>query len=364
MMKLNEFKKLEESVSQQDFSKSFSNINKVMFCLSIFGHVVSIFLAYFLVSKILSGAIIDNPILVAISSVILLGGLELLKREIFDKFSLQQIKHKKISHKDVLPLFLVSLIIVSVSFYASIHGAKEFSTRSNQIEIALKTNRKKFEDSVSVQYSKKISEVESHRGGLIDMQTKLQSTIVDSRITKQQEKLRKDLEVQIGQDDKKIMSLGEEMKLVIRENSEIVSKEGQSKKDENQSNSFFFVVISTLVELVILIGVYFNEYYKYRSYVEIKERIDTDPNYQRWFRCEILLDVIYTPDTKMNDKIPSFRTIIDLCKINGLSLLQKDVADLFKLFSTLGIIRGTSTKYINKSKDNAREIVKKHLNIE
>jgi hypothetical protein len=85
-MKITEFKKLEESVKEQDFNKSFKNINKVMFFLSIFGHFASIFLAYFLISKILTGAITDNPILVGIASIILLGGLELLKREIFDKF--------------------------------------------------------------------------------------------------------------------------------------------------------------------------------------------------------------------------------------------------------------------------------------
>ncbi len=126
-MKLSEFKKLEESIQEQDFNRSFKNINRVMFFLSIFGHLVSIFLAYFLISKILSGVISDNPVLVTISSIILLGGLELLKREIFDKFSLQQIKFKSILNKDVLPLFLVSLFIVSMSFYASIKGAKEFS---------------------------------------------------------------------------------------------------------------------------------------------------------------------------------------------------------------------------------------------
>ena len=42
-MKITEFKKLEESVKEQDFNKSFKNINKVMFFLSIFGHFVILF---------------------------------------------------------------------------------------------------------------------------------------------------------------------------------------------------------------------------------------------------------------------------------------------------------------------------------
>jgi hypothetical protein len=147
-MKISEFQKLEESVKEQDFNKSFKNINKVMLYLSIFGHVASIFLAYFLVSKILSGAIIDNPILVGISSIILLCGLELLKREIFDKFSLQQIKYKSITRSDVLPLMIVSIVIVSISFYSSIKGAQEFSSKSKEIDTQVETNVKSYEDSL------------------------------------------------------------------------------------------------------------------------------------------------------------------------------------------------------------------------
>ena len=160
-MKLSEFKKLEESIKEQDFSKSFANINKVMFFLSIFGHISSIFLAYFLVSKILTGAIIDNPILVSISSIILLSGLELLKREIFDKFSLQQIKYKTVFKSDVLPLMIVSLVIVSISFYSSIKGAQEFSTKSKEIESKVESNVKSFEDSLRTIEKTEVSTLKS-----------------------------------------------------------------------------------------------------------------------------------------------------------------------------------------------------------
>ena len=147
-MKISEFQKLEESVKEQDFNKSFKNINKVMFFLSIFGHLASIFLAYFLFSKILAGAITDNPILVGISSIILLSGLELLKREIFDKFSLQQIKYKSVTKSDVFPLMIVSLVIVSISFYSSIKGAQEFSSKSREIETNVENKITAYEDSI------------------------------------------------------------------------------------------------------------------------------------------------------------------------------------------------------------------------
>ena len=114
-------------------NKGYKNINMVMLLLSIFGHFASIFLAYFALSKVLGGVIENNPAVVFIASLVMLGGLELLKRDIFDKFSVQYLKVKAFT-KDVLPLFILSITIIGVSFYASIHGAQEFSSKSDVIE--------------------------------------------------------------------------------------------------------------------------------------------------------------------------------------------------------------------------------------
>ena len=132
-MKISEFKKLENKINNYNFNKSYKNINIIMIILSYFGNIASIFLAYFFLSKILYSAIIDNPLLVNISSIIILTGLELLKRDIFNKFSIQSLKDKTIS-KNVIPLLIFSLLLISTSFYSSISGAKEFSYKSKEID--------------------------------------------------------------------------------------------------------------------------------------------------------------------------------------------------------------------------------------
>lgn len=375
-MKISEFKKLEEKIKEQDFNKSFKNINKVMFVLSIFGHFASIFLAYFLVSKILSGAITDNTILVGVSSVILLGGLELLKREIFDKFSLQQIKIKSLFSKDVLPLAIVSLVIVSISFYASIKGAAEFSSKSKEIEKEVTVDIKNYEDSLKSLYSTKITEVESQIANnktKIEDKDKEQTQIESSeRLTSQQKNRVKDLKAEkielkeeIKSFEEKISLLNSELEKEVSDFEKQTKTEGEEKKSENEDNSLFFVIISTLIELVILTGVYFNEYYKFRSYDEFKKKIENDVNFQKWYNYNKVLDIIYNTDTKINDKLPSGKTLQDLCKVNGIILLNKDITDLNKLFNSLGIIKSSgSTKYISKSKENAQEILKNHFNID
>jgi hypothetical protein len=375
-MKLSDFKKLEESIQEQDFNKSFKNINKVMFFLSIFGHISSIFLAYFLVSKVLSGAITDNPILVSTASIILLGGLELLKREIFDKFSLQQIKNKSLTNTDVLPLMLVSILIVSISFYSSIKGAQEFSSKSKQIDTQVQLDVKVYEDSLSRSYSVKIEDINkeiSLTKSKISEKDKEQTSIESNPpLSIQQRNRVKDLKSEKTELKKEVISLEtkvsdvkEELGKEISDYEAKVKVEGEDKKDENKSNSFFFVIISTLIELIILAGVYFNEYYKFRSYDEFKKKIERDPNFQKWYNYNSVLDIIYNTDTKINDKLSSVKVIQDLCKVNGIILLNKDMADLSKLFTSLGITRSAgSVKYIAKSKETAQEILKKHFNID
>jgi hypothetical protein len=67
----------------------------------------------------------------------------------------------------------------------------------------------------------------------------------------------------------------------------------------------------------------------------------------------------------INDKIPSSKIIQELCKVNGIILLNKDMGDISKLFTSLGIIRSSgNAKYIGKNKDTAQEILKNHFNIE
>jgi hypothetical protein len=154
-----------------------------------------------------------------------------------------------------------------------------------------------------------------------------------------------------------------ERKIVGYKNQE--ESKGIEKKTENKDNSFFFVMISTLIELVILFGVYFNEYYKFRSYNDFKEKIEKDENYQKWYNYNQILNVIFNKDSKINDKLPSMKTIQELCKVNGVVFLNKDLISAFKMFTSIGVIRSAgNSKYIAKSKETAIDLLKNHFNIE
>lgn len=376
-MKLDEFKKLEESIDNQDFRTSYKNINTVMLVLSIFGHLTSIFLAYFLVSKILSGAIENGEILVTVISLVILCGLELLKRDFFEKFSFQFLKFKNLFSKDVLPLFIISGIIISMSFYASIKGAQEFSTKSKQIEQVKKDEVLVVSDSLNRELNIKLAEIEDEIKGykkqisdkdieLTTLETSTEPLTYQQRNRVKYLKKEKDeLRPQISLLEEKSNRIKLEVKDKIESFSKEKSEETVVAKQENEGNSYLFVIISTLIELTILFGVYFNKYYKFRSYTDFKYKIEKDNNYQRWYNYDRILDIIYAKDLKVNDKLPPIKNMVDFCKMNGIRLTPKDMSDFLKLMTNIGIFKTQgSVRYIQKTKESALETLREHFNIQ
>ena len=374
-MKINEFKKLEEKINGQNFNQGYKNINVVMLLLSIFGHFASIFLAYFALSKVLGGVIENNPVAVFIASIVMLSGLELLKRDIFDKFSIQYLKVKAFT-KDVLPLFILSLAIISTSFYASIHGAKEFSSKEAVIEQTQKETVNLFSDSLTKVYNVKITDIETEikvNKDKLDAkdkeQTELEAIQPPTRSQKSRIKDLKDEKTTLRTDITKLetdeSTVKTELATKIKEHETTIGAETEDKKKDNSSNSLAFILISTLIELVILAGVYFNEYYKFRSYKEFRNRLEKDPNYQKWMLYDQILNIIYTEDTKMNQKLPANKGIADMCKVNDIIVMPKDVTDFLKVMNNLGIIKTSgSSRYVNKQRDLAFEILRKQFNIQ
>lgn len=371
-MRVSDFRKLEKKIEGQTFNESYKTINSVMIFLSYFGHIASIFLAYFLLSKVLAGAITDNQVVVFISSIILLGGMEYLKRDIFDKFSVQFLKFKTINNA-VRPLFILSILIISVSFYASIKGASEFSSKSVEIDNIHKENVNKLSDDI---YKKtdsiigiKNTEISAIKSN-IDNKDKEQ-TEISANPTRAQLKRISDIKAEkdiLRQDIQKIESeiskIKEESDKKIKEKASSLEEEASKKKDDNSDNSLMFVIISTIIELTILAGVYFSEYYKFRSYNEYRSKIEKDSGFKKWELYDRMLDILYTEDTKINQKLPSNKSIVELCRVNGILILNKDLIEFIKLINSINIIKSSgSAKYIAKPYDIAKEDLMKKFKI-
>ncbi len=373
-MTLNEFNELENKVGKDEFNREYKNINTVMFLLSIFGHIASIFLAYFLVSTIISTAI-ENYYVTMIVTIILLIGLESLKREIFDKFSMMYLKTKDMFSKRILPLLISSFIVISLSFYATVSGSKEFSSKEKEIVEKYDDKLESYKTKVDSIYKSDIDklkvQIEDNKKRIVekdDEQTRIES---GEKINSSNRRRVNDLK-----DEKKVLSTEIDNIYVKIDEFEQKKKkdileyekelDGKKSKDTNNNsrNTLFFILLSTIIELLIIVGVYFNKYFIFRSYNEEKERLYKSPNYQNFKLYSSILDIIYTNDTMINDKLPSSKSIIEMCKINNLIILKKDVDNMFKLLNNLGVIRSSgSVKYFNREKDMSIDQLKKYFKI-
>lgn len=380
-MKIKDFDKLEKKLNGQNFHESYGNINKVMTGLSYFGHIASIFLAFFMLSKILFG-VMDNSIMVYVVTVIALSAVELLKRDIFHKFSVLYLKLRTFG-KDVMPLFLLSVTIIGISFYSSLKGAGEYSSKGDKIQSDFEKVNKKFEDSITKVYIPKIELVNKDKNMkqeavrvLYNQQSELNELALSGTLTKDQKKLLKSLPSQIkalenenkpyvDSKEKEIKGLEAERDKIIKDHHSKSKSDAEKKKKDNSSNSVAFIIFSTLIEISILAGVYFNDYYDVRSYREKRNQLEKDPNFQKWKLYNQILEVIYTEDTKMNQKLPSNKGIIDLCKMNDIIVLPKDMTNFLKTMISLGIIKSSgSTKYISKTREQSFESLSKHYGVE
>ena len=367
-MKISEYKKLEKRIKGYNFNKSYGNINKIMIILSYFGNLASIFLAFFFMSKILSSAI-ENQIVIFLSSIIILGGLELLKRDIFDKLSIQSLKDKGIS-RAVAPILIISMLLIGGSFYSSLNGAKEFSSKSNAIELKTDENIQVYSDSITLIYDGKIVGFETQNSELFESNKLLDEEARELPAgwvnSKNQIRERIDINnIQIDKNKEDIAQLKEERDVKIGEYESKTSEKSESEKSENNKSSFIFIMLSTLIELVILGGIYFSEYYKFRSYKEMRNVIEKDPNYQKWLLYDGILSIIITDDTKMNEKLPSNKAIIDICKSNSLIVLPRDLTEFTHMLRYIGIIKiSGSAKYFIKQKEASFDMLRRHFNIE
>ena len=374
-MKISDFDKLEKKLNGQNFHESYGNINKVMTGLSYFGHIASIFLAFFMLKKILLG-VMDNEIIVYIVTVIILSAIELLKRDIFHKFSVLYLKLRSFT-KDVLPLFFLSITIIGISFYSSIKGASEYSDLADKIEQTKIDNNKSYEDSltksftakeikpfeIEIKEEKELFKSKDEKLDILKSKTKLSK---DERVTRDDLKLeKKESDDRISVLEQKINEKKESLKSLIQKHHLESEKETKKKKSDNSSNSIAFILFSTLIEISILAGVYFNDYYDVRSYREKRVQLEKDPNFQKWKLYNQILEVVYTEDTKMNQKLPSNKGIIDLCKMNDIIVLPKDMTNFLKTMASLGIIKSSgSIKYISKTREQSFESLSKHYGVE
>jgi hypothetical protein len=369
-MELKQFKELEKKVKKPDFGEDFKVVNIILKVASILGNFASIFLASFFVTELLAVAI-ETPLVYWVITIISLSILELSKREIFFRFSRDFIRTKKIFSKAVFPMLFFTGVLISLSFYSSLSGAKEFSSKSDQIEVVAEQQIDNFADSTANYYQQKIELLEQQNADLFAANQRIDQQIQDlldehPTWTNSAKRLRDGKEpntIQIEKNDAKIKEIKEERDEVIEKYKKEVESESSEDIEKNKSDSYIFIATSTIIEFLILLGIYFSNVYNFRTYRDTKKKIISDDNFRTYYEYTEIIEVLYL-NRKEKDKVPDKKLMLELLHMNKVYLREDQLESALKLFDALKIIETNGDiTYLVKEKNEAEKLIKEHFHI-
>ncbi len=391
-MKHDEFEKLKINVNEKTFHSNYGVFSKLSNYISYVGNIFSILFAYFFLVEIASSALLNptalTTVLVSVASILILFTIELSKRFIFDKFSLSIIKENfTFSSTESKVLGFISLFIVIISFYFSLSGAKKYSDRDDDLVKNTETVVDKFQDSLNLEYSKKIDYIDNLNKKLITQNNQYDSLIsiyetsqleitgstwkdnVEksryNELISNKKKDKKTNQSEIDKNDTKIKQLKTERDGIISDYEGKQKNKTEKTIEKNSDNPLIFIIFSSVIEIVILFGVYFINYYKIRSVRDYELKIKKDPRYKIFNIWNNLLSIIYTNESQTGDLLPFKTEIIKLIKTNNFDISNKELDDALRMFTHLDILKKKgSKKAINYSLEDAKIKIKEHFKIE
>jgi hypothetical protein len=369
MIKFEKYSKLKELIEVKDFYSSYKSLNFWGLFFSYFGNVVSIFLAYFLLNKILYNMIIDHVASVAIVtytagiiSIVFLSIFEFTKRGIMEKFSTEYIRDGFLlsSTKNIV-LLISSIIFVGGSYYFTISGANELADKSETTVAVSNNNVKNVTDSLNTYYFKLKEPIQNEINTLRTTNQALLTKISLTDNLYEQKNFNKQID-----NNNKIITSNEER--LLKYDTEFANKSNNisafeetkttNSIEDNKSDVLIFLIISTLIELAIIGGVFFNKLYLVLSYKDLSPKFE--PMHKKYNDYLALLTVAFkNGDLNQGDVIIGEEKLFDLTKTKNLNISRKMVKDFVIEMTYNKVFEVVQKKRLAKTNfDDAKKILK------
>jgi len=324
-----------------------------LFVGSIFGNVGSIFLAYFFFNDLFSSSMIDMAGTgTVIGIVTFLTIFELLKRYIFDLFSLEYLKvGKQLFNKKMTSFIISTVLLISLSFFFSMTGAQKFMNKQDAIITQKQQMESKQIDSIVNYYE--VSKIQSLREERAKIQDRLDNIDKNTKgwNMAQAKDIIKDYNEQIQNISKEVSNYEAERDSNIAQFKKVNAENIDRTSEKNKMDIIWFVIVSAIIEFLILIGVYYNKYYTFQTVVEYEREVANSPNYKKWLKAKEVLELIFETGIQPEDQISSTNEILELIKINEHNISKNEVENAFKVFGHLKIYSRVGNKRVLKMKE-------------
>ena len=345
-MKLDKYNKLKNELETFSFEKNFNPLSNTLYYFSFLGNIFLILFSYFFIKDITNGIpklFAGQDLFFSVFIILFMTGYELFKRFTFEQLTSTIVKYKKLTLNIAIGL-IISVILITGSFYLSLNGAHRLIDNSNQIESQIDTIQNKNNESINIIYSSRIKLKENQIQAINNNDN-------DGILSVRQRKIIQDLE-------KDIKQLEVDRDTRIKESESKLSSKLSKQENKTQENSFAFAVMVFFLEIIILIGVAFNSYYIWNSYIEMKNLMNL-PKYKQLELNINLLKLFYQNGRKKESdqtiSLVKFKALTNSAKLN---CSIKDINSFISLCSELEITTGSKrNKYYNINFEKAKYLL-------
>jgi hypothetical protein len=318
-MKLEKFEKLKVKLEILKLEKNFFALNKVLYYFSFLGNIFLIYFGYFFIKSItdtLPDLFPYQNTFLTVFIALFLTGYELTKRFVIEQFSISVLQLKKINTGLVIG-FIVSLLLISGSFYLSINGAHRLVDSTEEIVSTLDSSIANKQDSISKYYDKEILYYRSQPAKTREDRRYRDSTVASLESIKETKLNKIEVKTETGS------------KLTI---------------DKNKENDVAFIFMTIFLEFIIVLGVAFNSFYLIGTYQETKTLLAT-PKYKQ-IQLNLQLLKLYFQAGKKNpgDLTLSASKFMSIVKNQKINCTQSEARSFITLCLELDIIKDTKNR--------------------
>ena len=360
-MDFKNIEKIEKKVKKPTFGEDFNSLNKLLRVLSFLGNGASVVLASFFVTTLLLIAISNYWVALSLS-VIALIGLELTKREVFHRFSRDFIRTKKVFQASAFSMLFFTACLIGMSFYSTLSGAQKITSKQDEFVDSAAIMIETHSDSIRKEYSDRISNLENQNNTLFQQNIKIDERmdnlptnyVTERKRLREEKKYHTDL---IRENEDRILIFRNRMNQEIEKYKEEVGQSTDRNILKNKQDSITFVAISTIIEFLILIGVYFNNLYNFRSNRDHRLKLTENKQYKEHFNMYNFIKAIYT-NRENGDVIPDNNRLKKTLELNKIYLNNSEIDDFIDILKQLQIIEDNSEKrFLTKTKIESEELI-------
>lgn len=358
-MKIENFEKLAVEMEEGTYEQNYKSIEKTLYFSSFLGNAASIVFAFFFVNNIVgtihhyvSGQQYVLPVII----VAFLTAYEFLKRFIFRRLMVNALVDKRKFTVKSISGMLFTIALIAGSFYMSLNGAKQVVDTSAEVQQTT--------DSTLTKQTVQLDSI--YETDVKGLKEKIQFNFDNAKKRGTGWGLTRRESEQISQWETDVRNLHTEKELKLS----VLKKELKTKEDSKivtvQDNKATFFLLSSFIEILILIGVGFNAYYWYYSYNEFKLRVTRNPNYKKYKLFDYLLIVLYQNGAKTTgDDLPDTEGFQKLVRMHDCDATPTDVEDFITIALQLGIIKNPNgTTKVAIPFEAAQDKIKQYLIIQ